>query len=72
MKVYSSKHGWQYAVRPVLGEHVYIVMRRMAGERWQQGHVLPWLFANKQEAEDELERWAAKKGMKCKEESDND
>lgn len=62
MKVYISKHGWQYAVRPVLGEYVYIVMRRMAGERWQQAHVLPW-FANKQEAEDELARWAVEKGL---------
>ena len=64
MKVYKDERGWQYAARPVLGEYVYIVMRRMAGERWKQAHVLSW-FANKQAAEDELERWAAEKGMKC-------
>lgn len=62
MKVYSSKHGWQYAVREALEGYVFIVMRRRPGERWHQAHVLPW-FANKQEAEDELARWAVEKGL---------
>lgn len=65
-KIYIDERGWQYAVRTVLVGHVYIVMHRMAGERWRQAHVLPW-FANKQEAEDELARWAAKKHMRCME-----
>lgn len=55
--MYKSKSGWQYAVRSGWGDYVFIVMRRRPGERWHQAHVLPW-FANKQEAEDELARWA--------------
>lgn len=62
MKVYSSKRGWQYAVRSGLGDYAFIVMRRRAGEKWYQAHVLPW-FANKKEAEDELARWAVEKGL---------
>lgn len=66
MKVYKDERGWQYAVRPGLGDYVFIVMCRRAGERWHQAHVLPW-FANKQEAEADLARWAAKKHMRCME-----
>lgn len=61
-KTYIDERGWQYAVRSGLGDYVFIVMRRKPGERWHQAHVLPW-FANKQEAEDELARWAVEKGL---------
>ena len=39
---------------------------RKPGKRWHVARALEW-FTNEQEAEADLERWAAKKHMRCME-----
>lgn len=67
MKIYVDESGWQYAVRPWLGTCVFFrAFYRKPGKRWHVARALEW-FTNEQEAEADLARWAAKKGMKCME-----
>lgn len=65
-KTYIDERGWQYAVRPSLGNDVFKAFYRKPGRSWHAVRALPW-FTSEQEAEADLARWAAKKGMKCKE-----
>lgn len=65
-KTYVDERGWQYAVRPGLGSDIFKAFYRKPGRSWHAVRALPW-FTNEQEAEADLARWAAKKGMKCKE-----
>ncbi len=65
-KTYIDERGWQYAVRPGLGHDVFKAFYRKPGKSWHAVRVLAW-FASEQEAEADLARWAAKKGMRCME-----
>ena len=62
-KTYIDERGWQYAVRPGLGHDVFKAFYRKPGKSWHAVRVLAW-FASEQEAEADLARWAAKKGMR--------
>lgn len=66
-KTYIDERGWQYAVRPGLGHDVFKAFYRKPGKSWHAVRVLAW-FASEREAEADLERWAAKKHMRCMEE----
>lgn len=66
MKTYIDERGLQYAVRPWFGTCVFRAFYRTPGKSWHVARAMEW-FANEQEAEADLARWAAKKGMKCKE-----
>lgn len=65
-KTYIDERGWQYAVRPGLGGDTFKGFYRKPGKSWHAVRVLTW-FASEQEAEADLARWAAKKGMRCME-----
>lgn len=65
-KTYIDERGWQYAVRPGLGHDVFKAFYRKPGKSWHAVRVLAW-FASEREAEADLERWAAKKHMRCME-----
>lgn len=63
-KTYIDERGWQYAVRPGLGNDIFKAFYRKPGRSWHAVRALAW-FTNEQEAEDDLAWWAAEKGMKC-------
>lgn len=63
-KIYVDKRGWQYAVRPGLNPDIYKVFYRKPEKSWHAMRARKW-FASEQEAEADLEQWAAEKGMKC-------
>lgn len=65
-KVYVDERGWQYAVRPGLGNDIFKAFYRKPGKSWHAVRARKW-FASEQEAEADLERWATEKGMKCME-----
>lgn len=64
--IYIDERGWQYAVRPGLGNDIFKAFYRKPGRSWHAVRALAW-FTSEREAEADLERWAAKKGMKLME-----
>lgn len=65
-KVYIDERGWQYAVRPGLGNDIFKAFYRKPGKSWHAVRAMAW-FASEREAEADLERWAIEKGMKLME-----
>lgn len=65
-KTYIDERGWQYAVRPGLNPDIYKVFYRKPEKSWHAVRARKW-FASEREAEADLERWAAKKHMRCME-----
>ena len=65
-KTYIDERGWMYAVRPGLGNDIFKAFYRKPGRSWHAVRARNW-FASEQEAEADLERWAAEKGMKLME-----
>lgn len=66
MKTYIDERGWQYAVRPGLDPDIYKAFYRKPGKSWHAVRVMTWR-SDRQEAEDDLARWAANKHMRCME-----
>ena len=64
MKIYQDKRGWRFSVKTTIGGGLYKRFYLKPGAlSWHAVRVLPW-HSTKQEAQDDLDAYAEKHGMK--------
>lgn len=63
MRIFEDSRGWQYTVRPGLGQETYSVFYRKPGKSWHSVRVVPWR-AREEESENDLIEYATKHKMR--------